>query len=77
MTITKHIAMLLMTLVGLMGLLNGQTSTSVKAQIPFAFVANGKTMPAGECTIEVVVNGRTLAVDQQQGAAHLCPSHCR
>ena len=60
MTITKHAALLLMTLVGLMGLLNGQTSTSVKAQIPFAFVANGKTMPAGECTIAVDVKGRTL-----------------
>jgi hypothetical protein len=60
MTITKHAALLLMTLVGLMGLLNAQSSTTIKTQVPFDFVANGKTMPAGECTIAVDVNGRTL-----------------
>ena len=60
MTITKHAALLLMTLVGLAGLLNAQGPTTVEAQIPFTFVANGTTMPAGECTIAVVVNGRTL-----------------
>jgi len=60
MTIAKHAALLLMTLVGLTGLLNAQTSTTVKTQVPFAFVANGQTMPAGECTIAAVVNGRTL-----------------
>jgi hypothetical protein len=60
MTITKHAALLLLTLVGLTGLLSAQRSTAVKAQVPFAFVANGQTMPAGECTIAVLVNGRTL-----------------
>jgi hypothetical protein len=60
MTITKHAALLLTMLAGLTGLLNAQTSTMIKAQIPFEFVANGKTMPAGECTIAVDVNGRTL-----------------
>lgn len=60
MTITKQVAMLLMTVVGLAGLLNAQRSTTVKAQVPFAFVTNGKTMPAGECAIAVLVNGRTL-----------------
>lgn len=60
MTIKKHAALLLMTLVGLTGLLNAQTSTTITAQVPFAFVANGKTMPAGECTIAVDVDGRTL-----------------
>jgi hypothetical protein len=60
MTITKRATLLLITLVGLTGLLNAQTSTTVKTQVPFTFVANGKTMPAGECTIAVVVNGRTV-----------------
>lgn len=60
MTITKRTALLLVTLVGLTGLLNAQTSATVKTQVPFAFVANGTMMPAGECTIAVVVNGRTL-----------------
>ena len=57
MTITKRVAMLLMMLVGLAGLLNAQTDGAVKAQVPFAFVANGKTMPAGECTIAIVEHG--------------------
>ena len=60
MTITKHTALLLVTLVGLTGLLNAQTSATVKTQVPFTFVANGTAIPAGECTIAVVVNGRTL-----------------
>ena len=60
MTITKHTVLLLMTLVGLTGFLNAQTSTAIEAQVPFAFVANNKTMPAGECTITVDVNGRPL-----------------
>ena len=60
MTITKHAALLLMALVGLTGLLNAQASTRITAQVPFDFVAYGKTMPAGQCTIEVDLNGRSL-----------------
>lgn len=60
MTITKHAALLLIALVGLTGLISAQKSTTIKAQVPFDFVANGKTMPAGECTIAVDVNGTTL-----------------
>ncbi|MFZ1053035.1 MAG: hypothetical protein WBP65_14855 [Candidatus Sulfotelmatobacter sp.] len=53
--------LLILMLVGLTGLVNAQTSTMIKAQVPFEFVANGKTMPAGECIIAVVVsNGRTV-----------------
>ncbi|HVI10525.1 MAG TPA: hypothetical protein VND65_19710 [Candidatus Binatia bacterium] len=59
MTIAKHAALLLMMLVGLTGLLNAQNSAGLKAQVPFAFAASGQTMPAGECTIAVVTNGRT------------------
>lgn len=61
MTTKKHAALLLMTLVALTGLLNAQTSTTFKAQVPFGFVTNGKTMPSGECKVDVVVrNGQTL-----------------
>ena len=57
----KHAATLLVLMVvGLTGLANAQMSTTIKAQVPFEFVVNGKTMPAGECIIEVVGNGRTL-----------------
>lgn len=67
MTITKHAALLLMTLVGLPCLLNAQTSNAVKAQIPFAFVANGRTMPAGECTIAPVENGPKVLMISCEG----------
>jgi hypothetical protein len=56
----KHAATLfILMLVGLTGLVNAQMSPQIKAQIPFDFVANGRTMPAGECIIEVVANGST------------------
>ena len=61
MTMKKHAAtLLILMVVGLTGLVNAQMSTIFKAQVPFEFVANGKTMPAGECIIEVVGDGRTL-----------------
>lgn len=61
MMMKKQAATLLMlTLVGLTGLVKAQASTKITAQVPFDFVANGKTIPAGECTIIVDVNGRTL-----------------
>jgi len=61
MTTKKHAAtLLILMVVGLTGLANAQMSTTIKAQVPFEFVVNGKTMPAGECIIEVDVNGRTL-----------------
>jgi hypothetical protein len=60
----KHAAtstLLILMLVGLTGLLNAQKATRIEAQVPFDFVANSKTVPAGECTIAVVVSsGQTL-----------------
>lgn len=56
----KHATLLILMLVGMTGLVNAQMSTTFKAQVPFDFVANGKTMPAGECTIAVDGSGRTL-----------------
>jgi hypothetical protein len=61
MTTKKQAAtLLILTLVGLTGFLNAQTRTIAKAQVPFAFVANGTALPAGECIITLDVNGRTL-----------------
>jgi hypothetical protein len=61
MTTKKQAATLLvLTLVGLTGFLNAQTHPIAKAQVPFAFVVNGTAIPAGECTIALDVNGRTL-----------------
>jgi hypothetical protein len=52
---------LMMMMVALTGLVNAQTSTIIKAKLPFDFVESGRTMPAGECVVAVVVrNGRTV-----------------
>jgi hypothetical protein len=71
MTTKKHTATLLMLMfVGLTGLAHAQMDTSIKAQVPFNFVANGKTMLSGECTIQIMVNGRT-ALSISSGNQHL------
>jgi len=71
MTMKKYIAtLLILMVVGLMGLANAQMSTMVKAQVPFEFVANGKAMPGGECTISVDVYGRT-ALSINSGNQHV------
>lgn len=58
MTTKKQVATLLvLTLVGMMGLVNAQSSSTIKAQVPFNFVANGKTMAAGLCVITVLGTG--------------------
>jgi len=60
MTTKKHTATLLILMfLGLTGLAHAQMETTIKAQVPFNFVANGETMPADECTIRFMVNGRT------------------
>ena len=61
MTTKKQTATILtLMFVGLTALANAQMSTTLKAQVPFAFVVNGQTMPAGECVIQVVGTGQTL-----------------
>jgi len=48
----KHgVALLILTMLALTGLANAQGV--IKAQVPFEFVANGKTMPAGDVRIDV------------------------
>jgi len=61
MSTKKHTSTLvILMLVGLTGFANAQMSTVFKAPVPFAFVANGETMPAGECMIVVVGIGRPI-----------------
>jgi hypothetical protein len=71
MTMKKHAALLLMMLVGLMTLANAQTSTTIKAQVPFDFAANGKTMPAGECTVTMLVRNGTTMLSISHGKHHV------
>ncbi len=55
MTNKKHAStLLILMVVGLSGLVNAQATARLKAQVPFDFVANQKTIPAGECIITVV-----------------------
>jgi hypothetical protein len=71
MTMKKHAAtLLILMLVGLTGLVNAQMSTMIKAQVPFDFVANGKTMPAGECIIAFEGNGKP-ALSISSGKQHV------
>jgi len=50
--------LLVLILAGLTGLVNAQLiHPRITAQVPFEFVANGKTMPAGKCTIIVQGDG--------------------
>jgi len=55
----KHAAtLLILMLAGLTELVNAQViQPRITAQVPFAFIANGKTMPPGECTISVQGDG--------------------
>jgi len=55
----KHAAtLLILMLVALTGLVNAQTR--IKAQVPFDYVVKDKTLPAGECTIQVKGDGITV-----------------
>jgi len=53
-------ALLILMLAGLTGLVNAQTQTTVSAQVPFNYIANGKTMPAGECKVSVDNDGQAI-----------------
>ena len=66
----KHAAaLLILMLAGLTGLVNAQTRPTVSAEVPFNYIANGKTMPAGECKVRVDGDGvpvlRISSEDQQ------------
>jgi hypothetical protein len=60
MTTKKHAATLfILMMAALTGLANAQ-SIMLKAQVPFDFVVNGKTIPAGQCLIQSLDNVRTV-----------------
>jgi hypothetical protein len=56
----KHaVTVLILTLLALPGLVTAQ-SHKIVAQVPFEFVANGKVMPAGDCTITASGQSQTV-----------------
>ena len=60
MTTKKHAAtLLILVMAALTGLANAQTIL-LKAEVPFDFVVNGKTMPAGEFLIQSLDNVRPV-----------------
>src|SRR5271169_577568 len=57
----KHAAaLLILMLAGLAGLVNAQSRPLVAAEVPFNYIANGRTMPAGECTVRVDNDGASI-----------------
>lgn len=71
MTTKKHTAtLLILMLLGLSGLVHAQISTTIKASVPFVFVANARTIPAGECTIAVVVSNGMTRLSISSGKQH-------
>jgi hypothetical protein len=57
----KHAAtILVLTLMALPGLANAQIRKVIRANVPFEFIANGKNMPAGPCTITASGDGQTV-----------------
>ena len=72
MTMKKHAAtLLILMVVGFTGLAKAQMSSVIKAEVPFEFVANGQTMPAGECIIAVVVSNGTTVLSVGSGKQHV------
>ena len=58
----KHAAtLLILMLAGLTGLVNAQAiRPKIRAEVPFEFMANGKAMPSGECTITIEGDGQKI-----------------
>jgi hypothetical protein len=64
----KHVVTLLaVTLIGLSSLASAQVWNVIKADVPFQFVANGKAMPAGPCTIEVRGDSQAILMIKSGG----------
>ena len=56
----KHaVTVLILTLLALPGFVSAQ-SHKIVAQVPFEFVANGKVMPAGDCTFTASGQSQTI-----------------
>lgn len=62
--------LILVAMVALPGLVSAQVRKVIKADVPFDFIANGKSMPAGECTIQVRGEGQSMLLISS-GKEHL------
>ena len=57
----KHAAVMLILMVaGLVGVVQAQSGTTIIADVPFNYMANGKTMPAGEVRVRIENDGEAL-----------------
>jgi len=67
--------LLILMLAGLTGLANAQTGTTIIAEVPFDYIVNGKTMPAGEISVKVENNGQAyLEITSGQRSAFAIPN---
>ena len=55
----KHAAaVFILSLAGLTGLANAQSGSTIVAEVPFNYIANGKVMAAGETRVKIENNGQ-------------------
>jgi hypothetical protein len=67
----KHAATLLIAMFGaLTGMMYAQSKPTIKAEVPFEYVAAGKVMPAGESTIKIEGDGQDVLLIMS-GKQHL------
>jgi hypothetical protein len=67
----KHAATLLIVMLGtLTGIMSAQSKPTIKAEVPFEYVASGKVMPAGECMITAEGNAQQVLLIES-GNQHL------
>ncbi|MFY9673488.1 MAG: hypothetical protein WCB53_22900 [Terriglobales bacterium] len=52
------VATLILSLAGLTGLANAQSGSTIIAEVPFNYIANGRAIPAGETRVKIENNGQ-------------------
>jgi hypothetical protein len=68
------VATLILSLAGLTGLANAQSGSTIIAEVPFNYIANGKAMAAGETRVRVENNGQTyLWIAAENRSAFVMP----
>jgi hypothetical protein len=71
----KHAITLLILTMALSGMLFAQSRTLLKADVPFDFVVNGTTMPAGSCTVSGPGDALTILwINSGSERTHIAPN---
>ena len=65
-------AVFILSLAGLTGLANAQSGSTIIAEVPFNYIANGKAMPAGETRVAIENKGQAylwIAAEKRSACA--------